>query len=338
MPHSVETTGALSHIYVERQAAHYPLAQRLLARYAQLPQIAIDRYGEIFHRPRQHFQIQKRRPALIIAVAKGRRIYQSNQRIESFGNRRLYYSDQMRNCLFNCSYCFLQGMHSSAHWLLFVNEDDYHQDVRDMVREQGECWLSISYLSDLLGFEPNISLCRNWIAVAQQERKLTIEIRTKSDNIRSLLDISPSPNVLLVWSLSPAPLAQRYEHGTASLANRLWAARTLLRRGWRIALCFDPVLLLPEWERHYSHLLQQTFQALPAEQIDQVSFGSFRMHPAFLKRLRNLQPQSDIVHQHYPARYGVAAPPAEILQWFAKTMRQMLRNFLPSTPIHFVHG
>lgn len=328
----------LSHIYVEREAATYPLSVQLLRRYAARPHISIEHYGEVFHRARQHFQIQKRRPALILAVSRERRIYKSDERIESFANRRLYYSDQLRNCLFNCSYCFLQGMHSSAHWLLFVNEEDYHHDAQQMVKERGTCWLSISYLSDLLGFEQEMALCSRWIKVARREPRLTIEIRTKSDNIRSLLNVAPIPNVLFVWSLSPAHLVQRHEHGTASLPNRLWAAHALMRRGWRIALCFDPILLLEQWEEEYRILLEQTFRRLPPEHIEQVSFGSFRMHPAFLKRLRRVQPTSDIVHQHYPSRQGVAAPPAETLQFLGATMRRMLHNFLPAERIHFVHG
>ena len=329
---------APSLIYTEPEVADYPLAARLLQRYSSLPRIAIQRYGEIFHRPRQHFQIQKRSPALIMAIARTQRIYKSNERIESFANRTLHYSDQLRNCLFNCSYCFLQGMHSSAHWLLFVNEEDYQRDVRRTVEAHGRCWLSVSYLSDLLGFESEFALCQSWIAMARTEPRLTVEIRTKSDNIRSLLDCEPPPNVVVVWSLSPADCAQRYEHGTASVPKRLFAARVLQKRGWRVALCFDPVLLIPQWEKRYQLLLDQTFQRLSAEKIEGVSFGSFRMHPSFLKRVRSVQPQSDIVHYHYPSRNGTAAPPAEDIQVCASIMRGMVRRFVPPHRIHFVHG
>ena len=35
----------------------------------------------------------------------------------------------MQNCLYDCRYCFLQGMYNSAHYLWFVNYEDFKDEI-----------------------------------------------------------------------------------------------------------------------------------------------------------------------------------------------------------------
>ena len=35
----------------------------------------------------------------------------------------------MLNCVYDCSYCFLQGMFNSANYLVFVNYEDYFKEI-----------------------------------------------------------------------------------------------------------------------------------------------------------------------------------------------------------------
>jgi len=192
-----------SHIYYEDAARAFPITDAILARYAHLPQTNIARYQEIFNRNRQHFQIQKRAQALVLAVSHHQLLYSAGARVKSFGHTNVSYTDQIRNCIYNCSYCFLQGMHQSAHCLLFVNEHDYHLKALRALEREKTLTISISYLSDLLAVEHLVPLCRSWIELACDHPHLTIEIRTKSNNFDVLRDIAPVDNVMLVWSLTP---------------------------------------------------------------------------------------------------------------------------------------
>lgn len=60
---------------------------------------------------------------------------------------------------------------------------------------------------------------------------VNMEIRTKSGNIQSLLDLGFVPkNTEIAFSLNPQELIDRYESGTASLRQRYQAINTLLER------------------------------------------------------------------------------------------------------------
>ena len=48
------------------------------------------------------------------------------------GADRHYYFSHMLNCLYDCRYCFLQGMYQSANYVLFVNFEDFQSDIRSI--------------------------------------------------------------------------------------------------------------------------------------------------------------------------------------------------------------
>ena len=41
----------------------------------------------------------------------------------------------MYNCLYDCSYCFLQGLYSSADYVVFVNYEDFLEDIIQKSKE-----------------------------------------------------------------------------------------------------------------------------------------------------------------------------------------------------------
>lgn len=58
-----------------------------------------------------------------------------------------------------------------------------------------------------------------------------MEIRTKSGNIQSLLELRFVPkNTEIAFSLNPQELIKKYETGTASLRQRYAAINTLLEK------------------------------------------------------------------------------------------------------------
>ncbi len=192
--------------------------------------------------------MQKAAPALVAAVASPPYLYRAGPRIAGPSERPVYYNDQLRNCMYNCDYCFLQGMHSSGNTLVFVNSEDFHRAAAEKSAE-GEYWLSISYLTDIMAFERVLPLVSEWLGFARRRPDVTLEIRTKGE-APELIREEPPPNVVLVWSISPELIPSRYEKGCAGFQNRLFAAKMTLDRGWRIRLAVDPVILTPVGKRH----------------------------------------------------------------------------------------
>ena len=49
------------------------------------------------------------------------------------GNSNNFYFSHMYNCLYDCEYCFLQGMYSSADYVLFVNYEDFEDEIKEKI-------------------------------------------------------------------------------------------------------------------------------------------------------------------------------------------------------------
>ena len=328
----------INYLYIEIEAADYPLTRHIREVYSDMPHIMIDHYADLFNRPRQVFHIQKQMPSLILAVAHKQMLYRGAERLGGFGDRPLYYTDQLRNCPFNCRYCFLQGMHRSAHLLLFVNSEAFEHAVSRQLVAEPTMHLSVSYLSDLLGFECTAPLCAQWVAFAANYPRMLLEIRTKSNNIHALHNVAARDNVRLVWSLTPHVFAQRYEHGTASLPNRLLAARQAVEQGWRINLSLDPIILITDWRRLYEELIAEIFHRIPHAGIDAVSYGVFRMHPDYFKKMQKEQPDNIFLAHPYQRNSGLVAPDSALVEEVRDTIAQLLGRYISVERIFFAHG
>jgi spore photoproduct lyase len=89
-----------------------------------------------------------------------------------------------------------------------------------------------------------------------------IELRTKSANIKSLLALTPLPNLIVSFTLNHEDAARLIEHKTASLNGRLKAMKTLASHGFRLAIHLDPLLADNAAEERYKLLSKQIFSEL----------------------------------------------------------------------------
>ena len=234
-----------SHLYIENAAFDYPFTQRVRDRFPNAQVIEIEDYKTVFSRPKQHFQAQKGSMKLILAVKKDRFLYDGSGHSQNFSLKNFYYNTLMINCVYNCDYCYLQGMYPSANIVAFVNLEDYFLATSRGIRDRGKpsqpFYLCISYDTDLLAFESIIPYCQAWIEFVHKQSDLLVEIRTKSAAYRSISKLFPTEQVILAWTLSPETVVKHYEHGTPPLRNRLDAAKSAMDDGWPVRLCFDPI-------------------------------------------------------------------------------------------------
>ena len=118
----------LETIYVEDAVASHPRAQSILARFPKAAVIPVIRYGEVFNRNHQSFRLQKRKPSLILAEKQGNRVLPAPGGY-GIGSAQNFYFSHVLNCLYDCRYCFLQGMYRSAHYVWFVNYEDFQDAI-----------------------------------------------------------------------------------------------------------------------------------------------------------------------------------------------------------------
>ena len=300
-----------SHVYVEEKARNYPLTDEILKKTGDAVVIPVEHYKDIFDRPRQDRQAQKKAPALILAVREGSRIFKGAPVCQSFGQRNFYYSSSVMNCLFDCEYCYLKGMYPSSNIVVFVNFEDYEKDV-GVLLEEGSLYVCASYDTDLIALDGLTGLAGRWIGLAENNKDLLVELRTKAAP-PSLKNV---PNVIYAFTVSPDEIARRYEKNVPSADDRLRAAARALDAGCNVRLCFDPMILTDNWQEIYGDLVDHAADVIDLSRLTDVSVGCFRISKEYLSSMRKKCLDSEIAWYPYVIRNGVA-------QYEEDTDRQM---------------
>jgi spore photoproduct lyase len=219
-------------------------------------------------------------------------------------------------------------MYESANVVLFVNNDDIIQAVRNAVRNRPEkgkpFYVSISYDTDLVLFEGLTGYCGDWLRYAEQEPNVVVELRTKSAAYRHLQKAKPSTNVILAWTVSPRTVARSYERNAPSIDARLKTIQRAMSDGWQVRLCFDPVLTIADWKHQYEDLADYVFSRISPQKIKDVTAGPLRMSEEHLKRIRKTRGDCSLFHMEFDKSN----------QEVAGTMIEILKKYFPRNKIH----
>jgi len=226
-------------------------------------------------------------------------------------------------------------MHQSGYPLVCVNTEDYLQAAHAQSL-QGAYYLTVSFLTDALAYEPLIPTVAAWVGFAGRHQSVTVEVRTKSDYI-ALLPESPLSNVVLTWTLSPERVANRYERGTSTLLERLTAMETAASRGWRVRAAIDPVVLIPEWREAYGALVER-LGALDPGVIEAASYGVFRMNNGFLDSMQRARGDSPILHHPFSHSGSLSTYSAQEIEAIREHLEPPLIERFGPERVSFVHG
>lgn len=152
---------------------------------------------------------------------------------QDFGNTNFYYCSTMMNCIYDCSYCYLKGMYPSGHMVLFVNIEDYLEELDHILKTQN-MYVCISYDADLLAMEAVTGYVRLWSAYAAKHENLKLEIRTKCAG-HAMWDLPCLSNVIYAFTLSPQKMIDAFEKETPSAFARIVCAAEGLKKDFRCA-------------------------------------------------------------------------------------------------------
>ncbi len=339
-PSSKQTTYLpfFSMVYAEKQIQHQIKDFSLTNK-----PILIEHYKDLFNRSHQNFAKQKKAPSLILAKKTGTLIYKGAPVCQSFGNEHFYYTSCMMNCIYHCDYCYLQGMYPSGHVVVFVNLEDYFNELQ-LLLQQHSIYLCISYDTDLLALESRFGFVKQWLLFASKHNNLSLEIRTKSGNpfiFKELAKLyennSLKQQIIFSWTVSPETIIETIEHGTASLSLRLQALRSAKEAGFSVRLCFDPMIYHSNWKTSYQQLIETIFSEIPANILFDVSIGVFRISTEYLKNMRKKRPDCAIVQYPYMTEQGVSHY-GTLSEEMVNYLQQLLLSYLPAEKIFIWNG
>ncbi|MFN3235273.1 MAG: spore photoproduct lyase family protein [Gammaproteobacteria bacterium] len=289
-------------IYIEEEIQNHSRVTSILKRFESNAEIILCKhYKEIFNPKSQNFRIQKQNPAIILAKKAGRLALPTPEGFGIGGQQNFYFS-HMLNCLYDCRYCFLQGMYPSAHHVIFVNYEDFMGEIAAISKQHENSYFFSGYDCDSLAYEPVTGFLNAFIPFFKAEKNAILELRTKSSNIRELLKHEAIDNCVVAYSFTPQEISNRVEHGVPSIDKRLQAMRRLAERGWKLGLRFDPLIYSQQFETQYQLLIQEIFQNISPNNLHSISVGPLRFPEKMYQKISGLYPKDVLFAQDFIKR------------------------------------
>lgn len=185
-------------------------------------------------------------------------------------------------CDMNCSYCYLQSYINSPVMNIFTNIEDAINELRELESDKklNAIRVGTGEVIDSLSLDPITLYSRDLIELFKEFPNWKLEFKTKTNNVDQFLNLGPAPNTVVSWSVNPQNIIDSEEHGTATLNQRLEAAKKCLDHGFGIAFHIDPMIWHPEWQESYSLLVDKILLQFSPNDVPIISVGTLRFQPS----------------------------------------------------------
>jgi spore photoproduct lyase len=186
------------------------------------------------------------------------------------------------NCPIDCAYCILQA-YLNTPWLTFyVNIDQLFKELGERLAANPHQFFRIGTgeFTDSLAIDRLTGLSRRLVQFISHQGNAVLELKTKSAVIDNLANVQHNGKTVIAWSLNSPFIMKGQEIRSATLAERIDAAKTCARWGYKLAFHFDPIIDHPQWEEGYRETIDALFNVVPAEAIAWISLGALRFLPS----------------------------------------------------------
>ena len=186
-------------------------------------------------------------------------------------------------CPYHCTYCYLAFVYRKyAPFIkININYDTMFRQIRKaLANSQNNISFNMGEMLDSLALDHITNLTTMLIPFFSGFSRAYLMLLTKSKNVDNLLVIKPNRQTVVSWSLNSRQIVRTFEPGTASLDERIEAARLCQQYGYRIRFRIDPGILYPGWQAGYADLIQK---ALSVTKPENITVGMLRFLPGHLR-------------------------------------------------------
>lgn len=211
------------------------------------------------------------------------------------------------NCHLECTYCVLQAFLNNPALTIYTNIDDLMHEVEEKVRRSpGRTFrIGTGETSDSLALDDITCHSRRLVPFFRSLPNAVLELKTKSDQVENLQGLDHGGHTIISWSLNPDRVIHDEELKTATLGERLSAARRCQEWGFRVGFHFDPLIYYEGWERDYDQVVRDLFRHVDPGGICWISLGCLRFTPHLKDIVRQRFPRSVVPYGEFvPGHHG----------------------------------
>lgn len=201
--------------------------------------------------------------------------------------------DSVINCGYDCSYCTIQSFYKGGK-VLFEKKLKEKLDKIELDPNK-KYHIGTGQSSDSLMWgnrEDNLKLLFDF---AKKHTNIILELKTKSNNIKYLLENEVPKNIICTWSLNTKTIIDNEEHLTASLTERLDAAKKVQEKGILVGFHFHPMVYYKGWKLEYNGIAEKIIENFDPDKVALISLGTLTFIKPVIKQIRSRDFKSKIL-------------------------------------------
>ncbi len=217
--------------------------------------------------------------------------------------------DAVESCGFDCSYCSIQSFYNQN---TITFDATFKDKLLNLELDPNKTYhIGTGQASDSLMFGNREGILDALFDFARKYPNVILEFKTKSDNIKYLLENDVPKNILCTWSLNTPTIIDNEEHLTASLEKRIAAARKLADKGVKVGFHFHPIVEYVGYLDEYQSLYKKLILQFEPSEVALVSFGTLTFIKPVIKQLREREFRSKITQIPHVDASGKTSYPWE---------------------------
>ena len=234
----------------------------------------------------------------------------------------LFTLDAVKNCGFDCSYCSIQSFYTDGKIYL-------HEDLRAKLNKLELDPKKIYHIgtgqsSDSLMWGNRDGILDDTFEFAEKNKNVVLELKTKSNAIGYFHKNKIPSNVIVTWSLNTDVIIEAEEHHTATLKERLDAARAVADLGILVGFHFHPIVEYKGWEKEYHSIIDFIQENFKPEEVALISLGTLTFIKPVIKQLRRRKMKSKILQMPLTDAEGKLSYPLDLKRYM---FRSVYRQF-----------
>lgn len=327
-------------VYYEKESENYELGKELLQRYRnkEIQCIEIENHNNIEEmRKKQNSEFPQMKQNLIIGIRKTHK-FVPNHKTSDF---LVPYTSS--GCIAMCLYCYLVCNYNKCAYLrLFVNREQMLNKIIKVANESDKnLTFEIGSNSDLI-LENTITNNLVWtIENFKDNPKGLLTFPTKFDMVDPILPLDHNGKVIVRMSVNPREIIKTIEIGTSPLENRVKAINKLKDAEYKLGILIAPVILVEDWKKQYTELIQYLAENLSERVKKDVFFEIIFMTYSYVHRMINQEAfpkQTNLYNQEImtvrgKGKYTYNKETREEAEMF---LRDLMRKYFPHNEIKYI--
>lgn len=179
----------------------------------------------------------------------------------------LYVLETALGCPYFCHYCILQNYIPKKNIIFYKGIEKLQKEIKNFKGRR----ITTGQFSDSLGTE-NFYPYLQKIYKIIKGKEITLELKTKSTNIKPLLKLKSRKQIIPGFSLNSRDVWREFEEGTVSPEERIEAGKKLQDEGFYLSFHFDPII----YGYNYNEIIDFLTDKIREERVLWISLGVLR--------------------------------------------------------------